>query len=315
VIEKKRGTSRFGIHGWQAISFALMLLLATACLALVRISLPAYRNLKSSVASLNADIVRLKAEQNAPALLLARYRNSICYIYAAWTVNRPAGLNGPGRVQLRSSGTGFVVGNGLVATNHHVIEPDFESADAKAYVRAGALPRLNKLIAFFPGLDKAVPLQTFRSARHEDIALVRFSPSDALTDLQPLPLARSVPAPGEVVVVIGYPAGVDGMVAKSPRRVYERLALKDETFEVANDLAAMSLIRPSATFGHLGDVVADKLIYDASTTNGASGSPVLNTRGEVIAINTGYMREFAGGALGLSVDSLKALVQRPAQVH
>jgi len=55
--------------------------------------------------------------------------------------------------------------------------------------------------------------------------------------------------------VVGYPMGVLGMVAKSPPAVYERLAFRRDDQGSANELAALSLIRPSATCGHLGDVV------------------------------------------------------------
>jgi S1-C subfamily serine protease len=73
-------------------------------------------------------------------------------------------------------------------------------------------------------------------------------------------------------------------------------------------LAALSLIRPSATCGHLGDVVGDKLIYDAPTAHGGSGGPVFNSRGEVIGINAAYLDGFSGGTLGVSVRELKPLI-------
>ena len=75
-----------------------------------------------------------------------------------------------------------------------------------------------------------------------------------------------------------------------------------------NELAALSLIRPSATCGHLGDVVGDKLIYDAPTAHGGSGGPVFNSRGEVIGVNAAYLDGFSGGTLGVSVRALRPLI-------
>jgi S1-C subfamily serine protease len=69
------------------------------------------------------------------------------------------------------------------------------------------------------------------------------------------------------------------------------------------------LIRPSTTYGHLGDVVGDKIVYDASSAHGGSGGPVLNSKGEVIGVNFAYMDGFSGSTLGISVDSLRPLLQ------
>jgi len=43
----------------------------------------------------------------------------------------------------------------------------------------------------------------------------------------------------------------------------------------------------------------DKLIYDAPTARGGSGGPVLNTRGQVVGINSAYIDGFSGGTLGI----------------
>ena len=102
---------------------------------------------------------------------------------------------------------------------------------------------------------------------------------------------------------MGYPMGIAGMVAKSPTLIYERMASRHNDISAASELAALSLIRPSTTCGHLGDVVGDKLIYDAPTAHGGSGGPVFNTKGEVIGVNSAYMDGFSGGTIGVSVDS------------
>ena len=110
------------------------------------------------------------------------------------------------------------------------------------------------------------------------------------------------------VVVVGYPMGVAGMVAKSPRQVYQRLAFRSDTVSVARELAALALIRPSATYGHLGDIVGDKLIYDAPTAHGGSGGPVFDVEGKVVAVNAAYVDGFAGGTLGISAGVLRDLL-------
>jgi S1-C subfamily serine protease len=238
-------------------------------------------------------------------MVLNRYRNSICYIFGVYQVGfpqqRPA-------LRARISGTGFVVADGLLATNRHVAEPWYGDPESTVLIRKGATPRLEKLLAFFPGFPTPVDISPAAFSADGDLAVLRIEDSLAMHQLRPLPLAESRPEPGELVAVIGYPMGVLGMVAKSPTAVYDRLAFRRDDQGAANELAALSLIRPSATCGHLGDVVGDKLIYDAPTAHGGSGGPVFNSRGEVIGINAAYIDGFSGGTLGISIEALRPLI-------
>ena len=94
----------------------------------------------------------------------------------------------------------------------------------------------------------------------------------------------------------------------SPTIALCKLAYRHDDIGAASELAALSLIRPSTTVGHLGDVVGDKLIYDAGTAHGGSGGPVFNSKGEVIAVNSAFIDGFSGGTLGIASDALRPLV-------
>ncbi len=283
------------------------MLLVVGTALMVHSYAPAPNNdLQDQVRQLSQQVQLLKREQAMPAMVLTRYRNSICYVFGVYQVGFP---NQPARLRARVSGTGFIVANGLMATNRHVSEPWFGDPEADALIRRGATPSLEKLVAFFPGSPTPFELTPTVVSAHSDLAILHVEFASTTRSLEALPLAKRVTPPGELVTVIGYPMGVAGMVAKSPTEVYERLAYRHDDIGAASELAALSLIRPSATVGHLGDVVGDKLIYDAPTAHGGSGGPVFNSEGQVIGVNSAYIDGFSGGTLGISVDALRPLIE------
>jgi len=294
---------------WERVLHGVLGLFLLVSVGLLAHSYPAPQNnnneLAQQVQSLRREVQQLKQEQAMPELVLNRYRNSIAYIFGIYQVGYPGRLPA---LRARISGTGFVIDNGLLATNRHVAEPWYQDPDSAVLIRKGATPKLEKLVAFFPGLPQPVDISAAALSEQGDLAVLHIENPEAVGQLRPLPLASTPPDAGELVSVVGYPMGVLGMVAKSPTAVYERLAYRRDDQGAANELAALSLIRPSATCGHLGDVVGDKLIYDAPTAHGASGGPVFNSRGEVIGINAAFIDGFSGGTLGVSVRALKPLI-------
>jgi S1-C subfamily serine protease len=261
--------------------------------------------LQKQVHQLTQQVAELEKEQAMPALVLSRYRNSIGYIYGVYQIGF---ANQPAAIRARASGTGFLVGDGLLATNRHVAEPWYGDSEAEALMHRGATATLESLVVFFPGSPTPVSLTPGAVSSTSDLAVLRIEDKDAVRGLAVLPLAGGNASPGELVTVIGYPMGIAGMVAKSPSGVYQRLAYRHNDITAASELAALSLIRPSTTCGHLGDVVGDKLIYDAPTAHGGSGGPVFNSNAEVIGVNSAYIDGFSGGTLGFSVEALRPLI-------
>ncbi len=298
---------------WQQMVQAVMgIVLLLGALAMVHYYTPTTAlgepptDLQKQVHDLTAQVEQLKQDQAMPAVVLNRYRNSIGYIYGVYQVGfsnqRPV-------IRARVSGTGFLVGNGLLATNRHVAEPWYGDSEAQKLIDQGAVGMLESLVVFFPGSPTPVNLSPASVSKTSDLAVLHTDNTEVVRGLAILPLAKSPGAPGQLVTVIGYPMGIAGMVAKSPAGIYERMAYRHNDINAASELAALSLIRPSTTCGHLGDLVGDKLIYDAPTAHGGSGGPVFNTKGEVIGVNSAYMDGFSGGTLGVSVDSLRPLLQ------
>jgi S1-C subfamily serine protease len=265
---------------------------------------PPTNGLQEQVSQLTQQVHQMQQEQTMPATVLNRYRNSICYIFGTYQVGYP---HQPPELRARVSGTAFVVADGLLATNRHVAQPWYGDAEASDLVSRGATPQLERLLVFFPGRPSPVDVTPMAVSANGDLAVLQIEGAIG-HELRPLPLANGTPNAGELVTVVGYPMGVLGMVAKSPTAVYDRLAYRRDDVGAASELAALSLIRPSATYGHLGDVVGEKLVYDAPTAHGGSGGPVFDSHGEVIGVNSAYIDGFSGGTLGISVKALQPLI-------
>jgi len=292
----------------QAALGAVLLLGAVAMFhyyAPVTAQSPPPDELQKQVTQLTQQVADLEREQAMPALVLNRYRNSIGYIHGVYQVGFP---NQPALIRARVSGTGFLVGDGLLATNRHVAEPWYGDSEAEALIHRGATAMLESLVVFFPGSPMPVSLIPGAVSSNSDLAVLKIENKEAVRGIAVLPLAKGPALPGELVTVIGYPMGIAGMVAKSPSGIYQRLAYRHNDITAASELAALSLIRPSTTCGHLGDVVGDKLIYDAPTAHGGSGGPVFNSNAEVIGVNSAYIDGFSGGTLGVSADALRPLI-------
>ena len=89
---------------------------------------------------------------------------------------------------------------------------------------------------------------------------------------------------GSPVVLIGYPTGVEGIVARLDEPTLKQISqtVGNNTQGLVQELARRKLIRPLVTEGHLGIVGPDRLVYDAQTTSGGSGGPVFNASARVI---------------------------------
>lgn len=262
-------------------------------------------DIQKRVDALTAQVAELRKEQAMPALVLSRYRNSIGYIYGVYQIGF---ANQPAAIRARVSGTGFLVSDGMLATNRHVAEPWYGDNEAEALMRRGASAMLESMVVFFPGSPTPVKLSAGAVSPTGDLAVLKVDDGQAVRGLAVLPLAKGNVLAGEPVTVIGYPMGIAGMVAKSPSGIYQRMAYRHNDITAASELAALSLIRPSTTCGHVGDVVGEKLIYDAPTAHGGSGGPVFNSNAEVIGVNSAYIDGFSGGTLGYSAEALRPLI-------
>jgi S1-C subfamily serine protease len=115
---------------------------------------------------------------------------------------------------------------------------------------------------------------------------------------------------GDPVVLMGYPTGIEGILARQGSETVKKIADgSQDVSAIMSKLASQQLIRPTTTQGHIGDVLDDKIVYDAATTSGGSGGPLFNREGKVIGINFAILRGFGGSNLAVPSRYAKDLLK------
>jgi S1-C subfamily serine protease len=207
-------------------------------------------------------------------------------------------------LQLDFFGTGFLVtSDGRLLTNHHVAEPWWGDEELKQILDLGAAAFVVSYTAYFPGTSQGIVAKLDRISQHADLATLKLqTPAPPHTALLELDDRSEASVTGEPVILIGYPTGIEGILARADGDVSRKLAENAHNVtDVVSQLAAQRLIRPTITQGHIGDVVKDEIVYDAATTTGGSGGPLFNHNGKVIGVNAAMLKDFGGSNMAIPV--------------
>jgi S1-C subfamily serine protease/DNA-binding NarL/FixJ family response regulator len=215
-------------------------------------------------------------------------------------------------LQLDAFGTGFLVtGDGRLLTNHHVAEPWWDDEELKQLLDKGAVAFASSYTAYFPASSEGIPAKVERISAQGDLATLKLqTPAPPHTAILEIDDRSQASVTGDPVVLIGYPTGIEGILARAGSDVTRRVAENGQgVTQVVSQLAAKHLIRPTTTQGHIGDVLNDKIVYDAATTSGGSGGPLFNRNGKVIGVNFATLSDFGGSNLAVPVRYADELVK------
>ena len=207
-------------------------------------------------------------------------------------------------------GTGFIAGEGKILTNHHVVQPWWENEDLNGIVQQGLEPVIGAIEAYFPNATNAIPVGISQISDEADLALIHGD----LTELKRpiLRLDKDAAVSGEALISVGYATGLDAILARAGEDAVRDIVklTGGEPNLVLTELAKRKLIRPLVTQGHVGDVLPDKIVYDAQTTSGGSGGPLLNRHGGVIGVTFAIVKGFGGSNFGVPIKFATPLLKR-----
>ena len=290
----------------------------------------------------NERLQRLETESTVAQDVIRSYSASVCLLHVVvgfrdkgsgltlrYATMTPSGSgladpNGEARVQLGgigpevrmdAFGTGFLASSdGRIVTNHHVVEPWWKNDDIAELLKQA--PDLEAtvvdMMAYFPGVSHGIPIKLQKTSSDADLAVVAGNISGLNLKLLAIDDSPKAAVSGEPVVLIGYPTGVDAILARTSEDAVRSIAAttNGDSKSLMTELAHRNLIRPVNTQGHIGDVLADKIIYDAQTTSGGSGGPLFNAEGKVIAVNVAMLRDFGGSNFAIPVRFARPLLPR-----
>jgi DNA-binding response OmpR family regulator/S1-C subfamily serine protease len=297
------------------------------------------RALKNQVAAVEGRLQKIETQGKVAHTIIDADESSVCLIhvvlafrdhnsglrlhYAALTsTGEPAtdksnnplvSLTGTGpEVQFDVFGTGFLASDdGQILTNHHVAEPWWQNDELKEMLDQGLEPEIAEMTAYFPGITHGIPISSKKISSAADVAVVKGNVSGLRIRHIALADGRNSAVGGSPVVLLGYPTGVDAILARTGAATLQAIAAssKGDPKQAMEELARRHLIKPVATQGHIGEVLPDKIVYDAQTTSGGSGGPLFNDQGQVIGINFAMVRDFGGSNFAIPVRVGESLLK------
>jgi len=208
-------------------------------------------------------------------------------------------------------GTGFIVGEGRILTNHHVVQPWWQNEELAGAMKQGLEPAIAEMTAYFPGEANGIPLNISQISKEADLALLRGDLSELHRPILRLDASKEAAVSGEELISVGYATGLDAILARAGDDIVQQIVKSSagDPKLVLVELAKRKLIRPLVTQGHVGDVLPDKIVYDAQTTSGGSGGPLLNRQGGVIGVTFAIVKGFGGSNFGVPIRYAIPLVK------
>ncbi len=296
--------------------------------------------LRQQLAETTSRLRRIEEESRVAQGIIRSYAPSVCLLHVVVAFRdknsgqplRYAGLNQQGEplqdsegnpiltlsgsgpeVTAHFFGTGFIVAtDGRILTNRHMVEPWWKSDELNLVLQQGIEPLITEISAYFPDSPRAFRVEIQKISPDADLAVVRGNLGDSKRPMLPLDDSKGAAISGQPVVSVGYATALAGILARAGDDTAETIvtATNGNPKQVLAELARRNLIRPVITQGHIGDVLTDKIVYDAQTTSGGSGGPVFNHHGKVVGVTFAVIRGFGGSNFGIPIRYATPLLAR-----
>lgn len=208
-------------------------------------------------------------------------------------------------------GTGFIVGKNEILTNHHVAEPWWKNEELSAATQQGLQPSIAEMTAYFPEASVGIPLTISQISNEADLAVLHGDISTLKRPILKIDGRKEAAISGQSLISLGYATGLSAILARAGEDTVKDIVRTTggDPKKIVDELQQRKLIRPLVTQGHIGDVLPDKIVYDAQTTSGGSGGPLINRDGQVIGVTFAVVRGFGGSNFGVPIRYAQPLLK------
>jgi DNA-binding response OmpR family regulator/S1-C subfamily serine protease len=291
----------------------------------------ANEDLQKQLADTNARLKRIEEQGDAAQNLIRMDVNSVCLLHVSVAFRnqqsgqrlRYAGLNNQGEplqdsdgkpvltlegngpeVKVDVFGTGFPAGpEGRVVTNRHVAQPWWGNDELSDLTSQGFTPEISSIHAYFPDDPRAFNAEINEISKDTDLATMRVNMKDLKRQILSIDAGKMAAVTGEPIVLMGYATGLAAILARTDEDTAQSIMTKSgsDVSQVLDELARRNLIHPLITQGHIGDILPDKIVFDAQTTSGGSGGPLFNKDGKVIGVTFAVLKGFGGSNFGIPI--------------
>jgi DNA-binding response OmpR family regulator/S1-C subfamily serine protease len=295
-------------------------------------------SLRKELEETTARLKRVETESQSAEDVIRSYAPSVCLLHVSVSfVDRPSGrplryggINPDGEplhdsdgnpvytlegrapeVRADFFGTGFIAGEGRILTNHHVAQPWWKNDELASISSQGLSPSIAEMAAYFPEAKAGIPVSVSEISEQADLAVLKGDFSSLKKPILKMDARKEAAVSGQPLLSLGYATGISAILARAGEDAVNDIAKSTggKPDEVLNELVRRKLIRPLVTQGHIGDVLPDKIVYDAQTTSGGSGGPLINRDGEVIGVTFAVVRGFGGSNFGVPIRFAQPLLK------
>ena len=296
-------------------------------------------SLRKQLDDTNHRLKRMETESQTAEEVIQAYAPSVCLIHVSVSfldrdTRRPLRYGGiaPSGEPLKDSdgnpvytlegrapevradffGTGFIVRDGGVLTNHHVAQPWWKNEDLSTVLQQGFTPAVAEMTAYFPSATAGIPVTISQISDEADLALVKGDLSSLKRPVLKIDPRKEAAVSGQPLISLGYATGLSAILARAGEDAVKEIVNTSggDPKAIMGELVRRKLIRPLVTQGHIGDVLPDKIVYDAQTTSGGSGGPLINRDGEVIGVTFAVVRDFGGSNFGVPIKYAEPLLKK-----